>query len=216
MKAVIFDFDGILFDTLQINFEINKETFKRYGIDLAEKEFIDIWVSPEGGKEGTKYFVKLKGINKDPAEVRAEKKILFEKYYRERAEPMPGALELVRSLRGQKIPIAIVSSNNIKYVELGLKKFGLLKDFDFIIASEDCKRHKPFPDPYLKAVERLGLEAKDVLVLEDTDTGAESAKKAGCKVIAVPNRFTKGGNFQYADLILKSLLEIDKEILRDF
>jgi len=58
MKAAILDFDGVIADTLQLNFEVKKAAFLPYGVELTLKEFIDIWVSPEKGKEGTPYFVR--------------------------------------------------------------------------------------------------------------------------------------------------------------
>ncbi|MBN2066962.1 MAG: HAD family phosphatase [Candidatus Diapherotrites archaeon] len=216
MKAVVLDFDGVIADTLHINFEVKAEAFRPYGIELSLQEFIDIWVSPEPGKEGTPYFVKLKGLKISPEESLRGQRAMAQNLFRERAEPMPGALELIKLLKGMNLRVGIVSSNYKKSVGLFLRKFGIEKDFEFVVASEDCKRHKPFPDPYLMAVKRFGLSPGQILAVEDADTGVESAKLAGCAVLAVPNRFTEHEDFSKADLVLKSLGEIDEKLLSQF
>lgn len=216
MKAAILDFDGIIADTLQLNFEVKKAAFLPYGVVLSRQEFIDIWISPEGGKEGTPYFVKLKGLSVDPEESKKAQRERFKRLYNERASLMPGALHLIRLLRKNRIPLGIVSSNYKPNIEIFLKKFGLGNDFEFIIGAAECKLHKPFPDPYIAAVKRFGLLPAEVLVVEDSDTGVASAKKAGCKVVAVSNSFTKGEDFSKADLVLKSLQEIDESVLSQF
>jgi len=216
MKAVILDFDGIIANTLQINFEVNQEIFSHYGVELSLGEFIDIWVSPEKGKEGTDYFVKLKGLKESPDKIRQIKRSVFPKHYEEKAVPMPGALHLISLLKEMAVPLAVVSSNYRGNVLTGLKKFGIEKEFQFVIAAGDSPKHKPDPMPYRLAVERFGLKPAEVLVIEDTDSGVESAKGAGCKCIAIPNRFTEKGDFSRADLLLKSLLEIDKTVLERF
>jgi len=204
MKAVVLDFDGIIADTLQINFEVKKAAFVREGIELSLQEFIDIWVSPEPGKEGTPYFIKLKKLEIDPKKSLKAQREKLTKLFKERAKPKPGALNLIKLLKESGLPLGIVTSNYKPSVEEFLRKFGIAKDFEFVIGFADCNRRKPFPDPYFLAAKKFGVSPKEILVIEDADTGVDSAKEAGCKVIAIPNSFTEKGNFSKADLILKS------------
>ena len=216
MKAVVLDFDGVIADTQQLNFEVNKTTFQEYGIELGLQEYIDIWVSPQVGKEGIPYFVKLRGLGFNIDEFKAAREKRYESLYMERAVPMPGALELIALFKSKNVPLAIVSSNYRVRLELFLKKYSFEDDFRFIIGSRDAKRRKPFPDPYLAAAKRLGLKPAEILVFEDADTGVQSAKRAGCSVIAVPNSFTEKGDFSLADLVVKSLKEVDESVLSKF
>jgi len=216
MKAVVLDFDGIIANTLQLNFEVNRQIFKQYGAVPSLQEFVDLWVSPEPGKEGTDYFVELKGINETADNIRVQKRKAFPTFYKEKAEPMAGSLELIHLLKARGLPLAVVSSNYRGNVLNGLKKFGVEQDFEFVIAAGDSSEHKPDPMPYRLAVERLGFKAPDVLAVEDSDTGVQSAKGAGCRCIAVPNKFTEKGDFSNADLVIKSLLEIDLNLLKKF
>ncbi len=217
MKAVVFDFDGVLADSLQLNFDIKRAVFESYGTVPTRQEFIDIWVSPRNREnEGIPYFIKLKGLKVEAEELKAKQKPIYEKLFAEGLEMVPGAAELVGFFRARNIPLGIVSSNSRYSIEVGLKRFGLEKEFEFIVSSRDCGFPKPHPAPYLKAVEMFGVSADQVLVLEDSDTGVESAKAAGCRVIALPNEFTRAEDFSKADFVAKSIGEITEQVLERF
>ena len=215
IKAVLFDFDGVLVDSAEINFEAKRRLFLPFGLELSEQEFKELWVSPSSGKKtGIKYFVKLHGLNADVQELREKQKPIFVALYREKAELMPGALSLIKELKAKHLPIAIVSSNHRYNIDVVLQKFNLQRCFDAIISAEDCNKWKPHPEPYLKAIKKLGVKPENVLALEDSIMGVQSAKKAGCKCIAMPNHFTLDEDFSKADLVVKSLAEIDFTILK--
>lgn len=217
MKAVVFDFDGVLADSLQLNFDIKRGIFEPYGAIPTKQEFIDIWVSPKGREnEGSPYFIRLKGLNVKAEELWAKQRPIYERLFAEELEMIPGAAELVGRFKAKNIPLGIVSSNSRYSIEVGLKRFGLEKEFEFIVSSRDCEFLKPHPAPYLKAVEKFGLPASQVLVLEDSDTGVASAKAAGCKVIAIPNEFTRAEDFSKADFVAKSIGEITEQVLEKF
>ncbi len=217
IKAVVFDFDGVLVDSMQLNFEGKRRLFLPFGVELSMQEFIDIWVSPAGeGKEGMPYFIKLKGINADAQKLREAQKPIYRFLFREKAKLMPGVLCFIHALKAKGVMLAIVSSNWGYLIQIVLKKFGLQKEFGAIISTEDCSKPKPHPEPYLKAIEKLGVKAENVLALEDSSRGVESAKKAGCKCIALPNCFTEHEDFSKADLVVKSVAEIDISILKNF
>jgi HAD superfamily hydrolase (TIGR01509 family) len=216
MKAAILDFDGVIANTLQVNFDVNRITFQGYGIELKLREFIDYWVSPEAGKEGIAYFVKLKGIDLNIDEFKAVREKHYKRLYLKKVFPMPGAFELIALFKAKNVPLAIVSSNYRIRLELFLEKFSLENEFQFIIGSRDSERRKPFPDPFLAAAKRLGVKPEEVLVIEDADTGVQGAKAAGCSVIAVPNRFTAQGDFSLADAIVNNLSEIGEALISRF
>ncbi len=215
MKAVLFDFDGIICDTLQINFEVKRACFQPFA-ELSEKDFIDFWVSPEPGKEGTPYYIELKHLPLDSEACKQSQRPLFAKAYAEKAALVPGANLLVKRLKGRGLPLAVVSSNYRAIIELALHKFRLFQEFGFIVSAEDAKKHKPDPMPYALAAKRTGFKPRQVLAIEDSDTGVQSAKAAGCRCIAVPNKFTKLGDFSKADLVLESLLQITPNVLKKF
>ncbi|MCX6799088.1 MAG: HAD family phosphatase, partial [Candidatus Diapherotrites archaeon] len=159
---------------------------------------------------------KLKGLKASVEELRAMQKPIYEKLFKEKAKPMPGVLALIRRLRKRGVPLAVVSSNYRYNIELALRKFGMLEDFKVIISCEDCRRIKPDPEPYLRAVEKLGCAPQEVIVVEDAEKGVESAKAAGCKCIAIPNHYTAHGDFSKADAVVKKFSDINSKLLAKF
>ena len=98
---------------------------------------------------------------------------------------MRGAFDAVERVR-QVMPVALVSASPRILMDAALTT--LPKDFfQFMISADDVKRTKPFPDPYLEAAKRMGVEPRSCVVFEDSLTGIASAKSAGCAVVAVPH-----------------------------
>jgi HAD superfamily hydrolase (TIGR01509 family) len=102
-----------------------------------------------------------------------------------RAEPMPGAVELVSAVRG-RLPMAVVSNSERRLVELSLGRAGLTGVFDVIVAGEDVANGKPAPDLYLRACALMGVDPSTALAFEDSLVGVNSAKAAGLAVVGVP------------------------------
>jgi len=214
MRAVVFDFDGVLADSMAINYLAKKQLFLPFGFKLSKEEFIRIWINPESReKEGNKYYVKLHGINVAIEELREKQKPIFESIFLEKSRLMPGALGLLRSLRKKGVPLGIVSSNYRYSIGIVLHKFSLERDFDFVIAAGDCENPKPHPEPYILAAKKFGCSPGEVLALEDSANGVQSAKAAGCKCIAIPNKFTAAGDFSRADAVVKRFSEINEALL---
>jgi beta-phosphoglucomutase-like phosphatase (HAD superfamily) len=83
--------------------------------------------------------------------------------------------------------------------------------FQAVIVAEDVERVKPFPDIYLKCIEKLNLGKEKCVAIEDSATGLAAAKAAGIKCIAVPCEFTRSQDFSQADLRLEKISEITEE-----
>ncbi|MEN8772894.1 MAG: HAD-IA family hydrolase, partial [Akkermansiaceae bacterium] len=127
-------------------------------------------------------------------------------------DAMPGVRDTVTLCQNRKLPIAIVSSSNHKWVDGWLEKLGLLAPFDHIIAREDAPRIKPAPDLYAEAVKRMGLPASKCLVIEDSLNGMKSAHEVGCPVAAIPNRITQCIDFSAAEYQFSSLVEFLEQL----
>jgi HAD superfamily hydrolase (TIGR01509 family) len=125
---------------------------------------------------------------------------------------MRGAFDAVERVR-QVMPVALVSASPRILMDAALTT--LPKDFfQFTISADDVTRTKPFPDPYLEAAKRMGVEPGSCVVFEDSLTGIASAKSAGCAVVAVPH---------YVDValapkvrVVNSLEEISLDFLETF
>jgi HAD superfamily hydrolase (TIGR01509 family) len=111
----------------------------------------------------------------------------MEALYRERLPLIEGAREAVDRLAA-RWPLAIASSANRELIDLALELAGLAGRFEAGVSSEEVARGKPAPDVYLEAARRLGVDARECAAVEDSENGIRSAKAAGMRVVAVPNR----------------------------
>lgn len=121
------------------------------------------------------------------------------------AEPMPGAVELVRTLAG-KVPIAVASNSPRRLLDLSLARAGLTGIPDAVVAADEVTHGKPAPDLYLTACAALGVDPADSVAFEDTVTGVTSARAAGMAVVGVPSLNPDGFP---ADLVLETLADPD-------
>jgi len=112
--------------------------------------------------------------------------------YRTQSEPLPGAVELVRGLRSAGMRIGVASSSILPWVEACLARIGLEDAFDDITTGTDVDNGKPAPDIYLLAAERLSVNPRDCLAIEDAPAGILSAKAAGMECWAVRTEYTRG------------------------
>jgi len=216
IKAVIFDFDGIIGDTERINFVAACEVFKEYGVSLTKQTFMDIWVNRKDTKPGEKAsnaFARMHNLDIDIEEVRKKRAEIYKRYHDTSLQLVRGAKEKVIEFNNH-YPLAMVSSGTRKQIDLTLDKFELNKYFKFIVTAGDVKNYKPHPEPYLLAMEKMKIGKNEGIVIEDTMVGVKSAKAAGLKVIAMPNDFTFQGDFTNADFIADSFDEITLQLIK--
>ena len=124
-------------------------------------------------------------------------------------DPLPGARSLIESSKEHGLLLAVASSSERSWVVDHLRTHDLLAAFDAIVCAEDVEHTKPFPDLYLNALRRLGLNAKEAIAFEDSEHGVAAAKAAGLYCVAVPNRVTECLAFEQADLVVRSLADRD-------
>jgi len=216
-KYIAFDFDGVLFDSEWLNFLATKQTLALYGFRLSKQEYVDCWILRNKIREGEKNavgYARLKGREIDYGEFREKRKPFWEKLYEENLKMLPGAREAVELFPTLGFSQCIVSHNFPKNIKQALEKFELSKCFEFIISHEDIKNYKPHPEPYALAAQKFNTPPQNIIAIEDSPLGVESAKKAGLKCIAVPNQITSKCDFSKADLVLNSLEKLNQETIR--
>ena len=129
-------------------------------------------------------------------------------------EPMSGVRELLQFLQNNNIPRALVTATPRPHLELAHSQTGLLSSFSFTICNQEVPRSKPFPDGYLLAAEKLGVDPQNCLVLEDSPRGVVAGKDAGATVWAIPSGQTKILDFSRANEVLDSLGEVLEKLKR--
>ncbi len=185
-KAIIFDCDGTLVDSMPVHFVAWHETMERYGISFSEDRFYSL-----GGVPSDRIVEMLaseQGITLDVVAVAQEK----EQAFLDRIEwlvPIEAVVEIVRQNRGIK-PIAVASGGFRSIIQKQLLQIAMHDWFDAVVTAEDTAKHKPEPDVFLEAARRLGTAAEHCVVFEDADLGVEAARRAGMHCIDVRTFFT--------------------------
>ncbi len=183
--AILFDFDGVLIDSEPLHFACWREICRPLGIELD----LPIYTSRLRGHSGAGLIETLRNIPDPPLPFDEVNAIYPAKndLFRERAlatELMSGAVKvLLESLGGMRK--AIVSSARATHVEPILERAGARHYFEALVCREHVSKVKPDPEPYLTAASRLGVERP--LVVEDSEAGAESGRRAGFDVLLVPS-----------------------------
>ena len=207
LRALLFDFDGLMVDTEWPIYQAWCQTFRDYGQPLSLETFnqcigtnFDTW-SPKTHLEeltGTR-------IDWDPLDCARQSSI--DKNL-EGAPAMPGIPESVHAGRKSGLKLGVVSSSSHRWVDGWLQRIGLLDQFDLTVCRDDAPRIKPAPDLYLEAARQLELNPGSCLVVEDSVNGIKAAKAAGMPTVAIPNRVTACCDFSLADHVLSSASDL--------
>jgi len=120
---------------------------------------------------------------------------------------------LLALLKKNNFSIAVASSSVMNHIEMIISGLKIQSYFQVVVSGQFVKRGKPYPDINLEAARQLHVKPEDCLVLDDAQSGVESAKRGNMKIIAVPNKFTINQTFSSADLIVDSLDKIDLDLI---
>ncbi len=203
LQAVIFDLDGLMFNTEELYQEVGRQTLASRGKTLTQ----DLLDQMMGRKSDIALKImidwhKLEMTVDELANEQAE--IMFE-LLPDRLQPLPGLLALLDALETGNIPKAIATSSGRKFVTRVLGQFELEPRFAHIFTSEDITNGKPAPDVYQLAAKALGFEPPKTMVLEDTQIGCRAGTSAGAYTVAVPGEHSANHDFDGVKFIADSL-----------
>ncbi len=184
-RAVVFDMDGLLFDSEKLYRAGVVAAIAAHGRELPEAFYTSVvGLSGEAiqnafrGQLGEDFdFASLWKLAGEHVSALIDAELRLK----------TGVIELLDHLDERKLPRAIATSSRHQTVERYLASHDLRGRFDAVIAQGDYARGKPFPDPYLKAAERLGFAPEDCIALEDSHHGVRAAASAGMMTIMVPD-----------------------------
>ncbi len=221
LRAVIFDFDGVVADDERLHLQGFRQALASCGIEISEADYFARYV---GYDDHDGFVEMLRDHGRDPDEgtvsdLMRDKARVFRDLVRERVTIFPGVRRLLEELRRPPEPLATAIGSGALHseVELVLGVAGLSHLFDAIICADEVDRSKPDPQTYLRVVERLssirpGLSPAECIVIEDTHAGLEAARRAGMATIAVANSYPAAE--LDADLVVASLEELSRERCR--
>lgn len=212
-SGVIFDMDGVLVDSEPLWREAMMSVFLGVGVKLSEEdcaattglrmdEVIDRWYArfPWKGKS---------------------KEVLHEEVIDEvirliqlKAQPMEGILALLESLQKSNIAIAVASSSPLRMIEAVLDRFEIRSYFKAMNSAEQEEFGKPHPAVYLSAIQKLGIDVKKLVAIEDSENGMRAAQAAGLFTVVIPDpEFAVEALQQKADMTVRSAADLSIAVL---
>ena len=206
LRAVVFDFDGVVVETEEPEFVAWREVWAEHDVDLPLEE----WVRCIGTVGAFDPAGELVARAPGPVDLPAVRRRLRSTYQRLIADTgeLPGVRELLDECREAGVAVAIASSASRGWVEEQLGRLGLLDLFPVLSCYDGTCPAKPAPDLYLRAVRSLGVPAASAVAIEDSPNGVRAAKAAGLRCVAVPGPLTRHLDLTAADRRAGSLAEV--------
>ncbi|MCL2324068.1 MAG: HAD family phosphatase [Actinomycetia bacterium] len=211
LSAVIFDMDGLMFDTERLGWQLLNQAGAEYGCSPISLERYTDGIG-KTHTETSKIFSEICGY--DYERYRAIERRFWDldrEYIRRVGPPLkPGLLDLLGTLEQRSVPCALASSTHHDRVAEHLKAAQLEAFFSVVIGGDQARASKPAPDIFLEAAEALGVPAPGCLVLEDSVAGVQAGRNAGMYVIMIPDIVEPAPDIRaLADQVLGSLHDVE-------
>lgn len=207
VRALIFDFDGLIVDSESPGFQAWSELYATHGCSLPFDKY-SACIGTIDGFDLHAYLEEQSGRSFDRAELENACNARWLELMQ--TQPLlPGIASCVSSARARGLKLAIASSSTHAWVTRNLRKFGLLDEFDAVCTRDYVDAVKPDPALYLLALKRLAVPADEAIAFEDSPNGILAAKRAGVFCVAIPNPLTKNLSLDLADRRVNSLAEFE-------
>lgn len=216
-RAVLFDLDGVITDTMPIHLKAWQEAFKPFGVPVEAKDVYQ--------REGMQTRALGKAIvdekkpglsNGDLEKVTWDKARIFQREAGLSARSYDGVRETLQMLRNNGIKTALVTGSNAAATGRVLSKTGLEGLFDAIVTGDDTTKGKPSPDPYLTAIKKLGVNHLNCVVVENAPLGIQAARAAGVDYVIALTTTLDSSHLRNADDIMASVSDLEKCLARRF
>jgi HAD superfamily hydrolase (TIGR01509 family) len=206
IRAIVFDFDGLILDTEEPIYRSWLEVYQAHGQPLPFERWVEIVGSTNEAFPPQQHLETRLGrpLTQEVLERRIARRtelILAQQL-------LPGILQHIDAARALRLKLGVASSSTRDWVGGHLDRLGILGRFDCVRCRDDVASAKPAPDLYIAVLDCLGVSASEALAIEDSPNGVVAAKSAGMRCVAVPNTITASLDLSQADLILRSLSEL--------
>ena len=217
IKALIFDFDGLILDTETPEYQVWQAIYRENGFELPHAE----WEKIIGGAglsnfDAAEHLSHLSQGQLDSVSLRD--RFLSESHALIQSQSiLPGVMDYIHDAKRLGLKLAIASSSSHSWVDTHAKRLGIFDHFEAVICGDDVApgRTKPNPDLFLLVLDQLKVRKEAAIVFEDSPNGVKAANRAGIFVVAVPNPLTSRLLIEGADLKLGSLNELSLSRLLD-
>lgn len=203
IRALVFDFDGLILDTESALIDAYADVHAAHGVPFDEELFLRSVGHADYAFDPWHAFEK----RSDRAALETERR----RFNRERDQHLPvlpGIIALLDAARARQIHVGLASNSPHAHCEGHLKRVKLLDRFEYLAGREDVLLPKPAPDLYKLVLTHFGLRGHEAIAFEDSHTGSLAARRANLWTVAVPNRSTAHHDFAHVSLRVKSLADV--------
>lgn len=211
-RAVIWDMDGVIADTAPYHLKAWQDVFRERGVDFTEEDF-----RRNFGQRNDTIIRNTLGQDTSQSEedvIAGDKERNFRRRVRQNIKPLPGAIKLIKLLKEHGFSMALASSAPMENIRLVIRGLGIENSFQAIVSGREVTEGKPSPQGFLLAAERLGVEPKDCVVIEDAIAGVTAAKRAGMYCLAVTSTHPRH-SLTEADLVVDTLEVVSVNALEE-
>ena len=206
IRAIVFDFDGLILDTEEPVYRSWLEVYREHGEELPFERWVEIVGSTTGSFHPQHHLEERLGrsLTREVLDRRIGRRtelILAQSL-------LPGVVQHIESAKAMGLKLGVASSSTRDWVSGHLERLGILDSFDCVRCRDDVANAKPEPDLYIAVIECLGVLAAETIAIEDSPNGVLAAKRAGLRCVAIPNSITASLDLSQADLVLNSLADV--------
>jgi putative hydrolase of the HAD superfamily len=206
VQAVVFDFDGLLMDTESTSFLSWQYEWSQWGLTLQAADF---FVNHGGDVTEDRYAMLAAVVGpRFDRTLSHRRRVAYREKLHEELDLADGLREWLDEAAGLGLRLAVASSSPLSWLTTHLGRVGVLDTFEVLAGGDEVGRHKPAPDVYQLALDRLSLSCTAAVAVEDTAHGVAAARAAGMRCIAIPNPFVPLERVRQADLVLSSASQI--------
>ena len=215
LKAVVFDFDGLVVDTESVGYFTWKEIFDAHKVDLPVERYAQlVGTSFENGYDPRRDLEESTGKTFEWERVEAEWRV------REHSlglslEPLPGVLDRLAEARAMGLSVAIASSSQRTWIDMWVERLNLRHFIDHFSTVDDTGRVKPHPSLFLHAAENLKVNTDEAVIFEDSQNGLRAALSAGIRCVVAPSPMTSHLTFEGAWKRVNSLGDVSLKDISD-
>ena len=212
LEAVLFDMDGVIIDSEPLWTEAERRFLASRMLEYSPQ--LKTVMMGRDAREAVRLLIKHYRLREGVEEVIAERNQLVTELFKQRLQPIPNVLRLLRSLRESGIKTGLASSSPKQLVKLALDKLGITQLFEAIISGDQVARGKPAAEIYLAAAKKIGVDPANCLVIEDAPLGIAAAKAAGMRCLAISVNVIES-ELAEADRVVRGFDEVDVQSLKD-
>jgi len=207
VRALVFDFDGLILETEIPVLESWRRVYEEHGVELPMDTWLETIGTADHEFDPFAHLQELVGrpLQREPMQSR---RILHRDAILHAQETLPGVRDYIEEGRRMGLKLAVASSSRRRWVVGHLERLGIHEHWDAVKTADDVEKTKPDPALYLAAVEALGVQAAEAIALEDSRNGVLAAKSAGLWCVGVPANLTRDMDLSDADVILGSLSDL--------